>query len=96
MRLLKEGQPTVVILSKLGDSNLYDFIQKLRTFSNVPLLVLVNTKDDGGTVAWQEAGADDYFRLPCAPGELTRRIRALVNSSVTSDTTSAISAAPVY
>ncbi len=81
LRLLEQERTTVAILSEIRDSNLSDFVKNIRTFSKVPLLVLGNTGDTEETVACLEAGADDYFRLPCSTRELTLRLWALVRRS---------------
>ncbi len=60
-----------------GESGL-DLCQRLRTTSNVPVLMLTGVADKKETVRLLDAGADDYVIKPFDPLELEARIRALL------------------
>ena len=53
-----------------------DILQRLRTFSSTPVLMLTARGDDIDRIVGLEAGADDYLPKPCNPRELLARLRA--------------------
>jgi DNA-binding response OmpR family regulator len=55
-----------------------DILQRLRTFSSVPVLMLTARGDDIDRIVGLEAGADDYLPKPCNPRELLARLRAIL------------------
>lgn len=55
-----------------------DVLQRLRSFSNVPVLMLTARGDDIDRIVGLEAGADDYLPKPCNPRELLARLRAVL------------------
>jgi len=60
----------------LPDMNGMDVIRLIRSFSEVPILVVSNRGDEEAKVAALELGADDYISKPCTAEELTVRIRS--------------------
>lgn len=58
-----------------------DILQRLRTFSNTPVLMLTARGDDIDRIVGLEAGADDYLPKPCNPRELLARLRAVLRRS---------------
>jgi two-component system, OmpR family, KDP operon response regulator KdpE len=52
-------------------------IRRLRTFSDVPVLILSVRESQDDKVAALDAGADDYLTKPFAIGELLARMRAV-------------------
>ena len=78
LELVEQKWPDLVVLSDIQDSSSYEFIQNLRAFSNVPMLVLGKSANDMEAAICLEAGADDYVRLPCDLPELAVRLWALV------------------
>ena len=61
----------------LPDGDGVDFIRELRSWSDLPILVLSARHREPDKVAALDAGADDYLAKPFASGELLARIRAL-------------------
>ena len=53
-----------------------DLLKQLRTFSDVPVLVLSARIDTGDKVRALQLGADDYMTKPFWPEELLERVRA--------------------
>jgi two-component system, OmpR family, KDP operon response regulator KdpE len=66
-----------------------EVIQRLRTWSEVPVMVLSVRDAQDDKVRALEAGADDYITKPFAAGELVARMRAVQRRSAP-DTTPAV------
>ncbi|WP_018605644.1 response regulator [Uliginosibacterium gangwonense] len=62
----------------LPDGSGQDFIQELRAWSTMPVLVLSARTQERDKIAALDAGADDYLTKPFARGELLARVRALL------------------
>jgi two-component system KDP operon response regulator KdpE len=76
--LAGEYKPSIVILDLgLPDADGLEFIQILRNWSDVPLLVLSARHLETDKVAALDAGADDYLAKPFGVVELLARLRAL-------------------
>jgi two-component system KDP operon response regulator KdpE len=54
-----------------------DVLRELRTFSNVPVIVLSARGADGDRIKGLQLGADDYLAKPFNPDELVARIEAI-------------------
>ncbi|MEN8179563.1 MAG: response regulator transcription factor [Pseudomonadota bacterium] len=67
-----------VMLPKL---NGFDALQRIRTESPIPILMLTARGDDVDRIIGLEMGADDYLPKPCNPRELLARLRALLRRS---------------
>ncbi|WP_370038262.1 response regulator transcription factor [Nocardioides sp.] len=73
------ASPDVVVLDlSLPDGDGIEVLSELRTWSDVPVLVLTGATDPRRMLAAFEAGADDYLRKPFGPDELLARLRALM------------------
>ena len=69
--------PDIVILDLgLPDGDGVDLIRDLRTWSDVPVLVLSARTAEDDKIAALDAGADDYLVKPFSAGELLARVRA--------------------
>ena len=66
-----------VMLLDLGlpDMDGVDIIKKVRTWSNLPIIVVSARSEDGDKVAALDAGADDYLTKPFSVDELLARLR---------------------
>ncbi|MCY0386697.1 response regulator [Robbsia sp. Bb-Pol-6] len=62
----------------LPDIDGLDVIRQIRTWADMPLIVLSARSREAEKVAAFEAGADDYLTKPFGVGELTARIHALL------------------
>ena len=60
----------------LPDMDGMDVIRLIRSFSEVPILVVSNRGDEEAKVTALDLGADDYISKPCTAEQLTTRIRS--------------------
>ena len=75
-------KPHLVILDLgLPDGDGVDFVHRLRSWSNIPILVLSARSAEHDKIAVLDAGADDYLTKPFSVGELLARVRALLRRS---------------
>ena len=84
--------PDVVFLDLgLPDIDGIDVIRQIRSWSNMPIIVISARSDDADKIEALDAGADDYLTKPFSIEELLARLRvtmrrlALMNSSINSD-----------
>ena len=72
-------QPDVVILDLLmPEMDGWDVCQRIRSFSNVPILILSALGAPGSVARALDAGADDYLIKPVHASLLASRLRTLV------------------
>jgi two-component system KDP operon response regulator KdpE len=70
-------RPDLVVLDLgLPDGDGIDFIRGLRTWSEIPVIVLSARTMETDKIAALDAGADDYLDKPFGTGELLARVRA--------------------
>ncbi len=62
----------------LPDGSGVDLIRDVRTWSNVPILVLSARIEETDKIEALDAGADDYLTKPFGTGELSARVRAML------------------
>ena len=68
----------VMAASSLPDIDVLNFISKIRQFSDIPLLILIEGENDIDRAMVLEAGADEYVSKPFNPIELVARVKALL------------------
>ncbi|HKW82632.1 MAG TPA: two-component system response regulator KdpE [Burkholderiaceae bacterium] len=69
-------RPDLVILDLgLPDGDGVGFLRDLRTWTQVPVIVLSARSDEADKIAALDAGADDYLTKPFGVGELMARVR---------------------
>ena len=72
-------KPDLIILDLgLPDGDGVRFVQDLRAWSNLPVLILSARSTESDKIGVLDAGADDYLTKPFAVGELLARMRALL------------------
>jgi DNA-binding response OmpR family regulator len=77
--LARSGRPDLVILDLgLPDVPGEDVAQDLRTFSDVPILMLTAKASESDRIRGLELGADDYMTKPFSPRELVLRAQAIL------------------
>ena len=68
--------PEIVLLDLgLPDIEGVDVIKKIRTWSNMPIIVISARSEDTDKIEALDAGADDYITKPFSVEELLARIR---------------------
>ena len=69
--------PDIVLLDLgLPDMEGVDVIKKIRTWSNMPIIVISARSEDKDKIEALDAGADDYLTKPFSIDELLARLRA--------------------
>jgi two-component system KDP operon response regulator KdpE len=77
LSMATKARPEIVLLDLgLPDLEGVEFVRQLRSWSQVPIIVVSAEGDEDHKVLALEAGADDYVTKPFGVGELLARIRA--------------------
>lgn len=77
--------PDLVLLDLgLPDGDGADLLRRLRSLTDVPIIVLSGRTEEEEKVALLDAGADDFIIKPCGVSELLARVRGQIRRSVTS------------
>jgi len=70
------GQPGIILLDLgLPDLDGIEVIRRIRTWSELPIIVISARSEDADKVAALDAGADDYLTKPFSVTELLARLR---------------------
>ena len=56
----------------------YDVCKEVRSFSNLPIIMVTSKGEDYERILGLEIGADDYIVKPFSPGEVFARIKAVL------------------
>lgn len=68
--------PDIILLDLgLPDMDGVDIIKKIRSWSNIPIIVLSARSEDSDKITALDAGADDYLTKPFSVDELLARLR---------------------
>jgi two-component system KDP operon response regulator KdpE len=74
---MRSRRPDMVVLDLgLPDGDGVDLIRDLRTWSDIPVVILSARTDEHDKIIALDAGADDYLIKPFGVGELLARVRA--------------------
>ena len=74
---LSEKMAEIILLDLgLPDADGVNLIKRIRTWSNVPIIVISARTADGDKIRALDAGADDYLTKPFSIDELLARLRA--------------------
>ena len=69
-------KPDIIILDLgLPDMDGIDIIKKVRTWSDIPIIIVSARSDDKDKIDALDAGADDYLTKPFSTSELLARLR---------------------
>jgi DNA-binding response OmpR family regulator len=79
LRLIQSDSPDVVIMDLVpADGDGFDVLKDIRTLSEVPVIIVSDTGDEGVRVKGLELGADDFIVKPFSHAELLARMRAVL------------------
>jgi DNA-binding response OmpR family regulator len=79
---LERNPPDLVLLDlMLPGVDGYEITEWLRSFSEIPLIMLTARRETTDRIAGLEMGADDYVVKPFSPQELVSRVRAVLRRS---------------
>jgi DNA-binding response OmpR family regulator len=82
LQLARQHQPCFVILDiMLPKIDGWEVCRQLRTFSDVPVLMLTAREEEIDRVTGLSLGADDYVVKPFSPRELVARVKAILRRS---------------
>lgn len=82
VRLAREWQPHAILLDLgLPDASGLGVLRSLRSWSEVPVLIISARHDHEGKINALDGGADDYVTKPFSMGELLARLRAALRRS---------------
>lgn len=77
--LVERELPDFVLLQpNMPDKSLFETIEDIRRFSEVPLIVLGRENEEAEAIRALELGADDYMRSPYGYVEMVARVVALM------------------
>lgn len=77
-RALAGGFDIVILDVMLPGLGGFEVLRRIRSQSNVPVLMLTARGDDSDRILGLEGGADDYLPKPFNPRELAARLRAVL------------------
>lgn len=76
-------QYDIVVLDIMTpDVNGLEILQRIRKFSDVPILMIGAGRNNINRIIGLNLGADDYVPKPCSPDELVARVRAILRRSI--------------
>ena len=79
INMIVAQNPDVLILDLgLPDMDGLDIIRQVRTFSDIPIIVVSARDQDSEKVEALDAGADDYLTKPFSVNELLARLRVII------------------
>ena len=85
LRVLAAGRVDIVLLDLgLPDTDGKSVLRQLRSFSQVPVIVLSAREREAEKIEALDLGADDYVEKPFAIGELMARLRAALRHAARS------------
>jgi len=79
IELVEKESPDIVILDiNLPDMTGFDVLERIRLFSDIPVIILTVRGEQIDELTGLEMGADDYITKPFGPANLLSRIRAVL------------------
>jgi two-component system, OmpR family, KDP operon response regulator KdpE len=78
---VRESRPNVIVLDLgLPDCSGISVLKEIRSWSNVPIIVLTVRDEESAKVSLLESGADDYMTKPFSVPELVARVRVCLRN----------------
>ena len=82
---IRDLKPALVVLDiMLPGMDGFDVCRKVRSESDVPIIMLTARDEDIDKIVGLELGADDYLTKPFNPRELVARVKAILRRSIRS------------
>ncbi|MCB9005734.1 MAG: response regulator transcription factor [Ardenticatenaceae bacterium] len=76
---MQQAMPDLLVLDlMMPEVDGWEVCRRVRTHSNLPILMLTARDDDIDKIVGLEMGADDYLTKPFNPRELVARVRAIL------------------
>ncbi len=76
---VKKREPDLILLDLgLPDIDGFEVCRRIRSFSEVPVVMVTAREDDVDKIVGLETGADDYVVKPFNPKELMARVKAIL------------------
>ena len=86
---IRNNKFDIVLLDiMMPKKNGFDVCKEVRTFSNVPIIMITARGEDFERIMGLETGADDYIVKPFSPGEVIARIHAILRRVIPNENTS--------
>ncbi|HHU72213.1 MAG TPA: response regulator transcription factor [Clostridiales bacterium] len=86
IKLFNQYEPEVVLLDvMMPKENGYEVCRKIRSKSNVPVILITARGEDFDKIMGLDIGADDYIVKPFSPREVMARVRAVLRRMSKSD-----------
>ncbi|MCR5153463.1 MAG: response regulator transcription factor [Lachnospiraceae bacterium] len=81
-RFFQQYSPAVILLDvMMPKEDGYEVCRKIRTMSNVPVILVTARGEEFEKVMGLDIGADDYIVKPFSPSEVMARVRAILRRS---------------
>jgi two-component system alkaline phosphatase synthesis response regulator PhoP len=82
LRLFEELNPALLILDiMLPEPDGWEVCRRIRSCSQLPIIMLTAREDEVDKIVGLELGADDYLTKPFSPRELVARVKAVLRRS---------------
>ena len=79
LKEIEENEFDIILLDvMMPKKDGFDICREVRTFSNVPIIMITARGEDYEKIMGLEIGADDYIVKPFSPGEIIARINAIL------------------
>ena len=79
LKKIEENEFDIILLDvMMPKKDGFDVCRQVRTFSNVPIIMITARGEDYEKIMGLEIGADDYIVKPFSPGEIIARINAIL------------------
>jgi len=86
LKIFEKETPDLVLLDiMMPDMDGYIVCQRIREFSQIPIIMVTAKGDDKEKVEGLDIGADDYVTKPFSASELAARVRAVLRRIGTQD-----------
>lgn len=87
-RLFRQYNPVVVLLDvMMPKQDGYEVCRKIRSESNVPIILITARGEDFERIMGLDIGADDYIVKPFSPSEVMARVRAILRRMTPAENT---------